>query len=911
MIRMIQSASEGHAKAYFSDALLKSDYYIDDQELAGGLHGRLRERLGLGTEVTKDVFFALCENRNPITGETLTPRTKEGRRVGYDINFHAPKSVSIVNALSKDGHIQEAFQTSVNQVMRAIEVDCQTRVRKDGSYHNRATDEMLWAEFIHQTARPVDGHAPDPHLHSHCFVFNSTWDKEEGRIKAGDFAEIKRDMPYYQALFHKVLSDKLIECGYSIKKTSKSFEIEGVPDAVIGLFSKRTDEIGRFAKEHGITDSEKLSELGAKTRSKKQKGLSMTELKEIWRKQIHECTDIPADQKHKTVRHAQAPFRLKLTPINCVDYAITHSFERASVIGERRLLESAFRHGIGDRRTSSDAITQAVQSDSRIIKVKEKNRLVYTTKGVLAEEKEMVDLARKGQGQMIPLYVAPTINLKGQQANAVKHVLTTSHRVSIVRGVAGAGKTTLLKEARRLYEAKGKYMTVVAPTASASRGTLKDEGFDNATTVSKLLIDDKMQDRLKNGVLWVDEAGLLGTKDMTALLKLATEKNAQLILGGDTRQHASVVRGDALRILNTVGKIKTAEVSKIYRQQDELYRAAVEDLSKAKIISAFEKLEAMGAITEADSLEPNAQIVKDYVSFVKSGKSALVVSPTHNQGDELTHHIRNALKSEKMIGKKEISARRLVNQNLTEAQKSDWRNIKPGQVVQFCQNVHNIKRGSTWTVKSSDKGKTKIVDESGAEKYVPYHKPDRFDVFELAEIKISKGDKIRITRGGFDNNKKRLDNGNIFEVTTVSQKGEIDLQNKISKASYKISKDFGHLSHAHVITSHAAQGKTVDHVLISQPASTFPATDAKQFYVSVSRGKLSAKIYTDDKEALLKHASQYGDRQSAIELVDKENAHLDQIINQQRKEYNELVKQKVITKDHFSFKTDRDYEPGI
>ena len=57
---------------------------------------------------------------------------------------------------------------------------------------------------------------------------------------------------------------------------------------------------------------------------------------------------------------------------------------------------------------------------------------------------------------------------------------------------------------------------VVAPTADASRGVLKSEGFENAETVAKLLVDKKMQDKLKNQVLWVDEAGLLGTKDMTA-----------------------------------------------------------------------------------------------------------------------------------------------------------------------------------------------------------------------------------------------------------------------------------------------------------------------------------------------------------------------------------------------------------
>ncbi|MEZ4901799.1 MAG: AAA family ATPase [Spirosomataceae bacterium] len=59
-------------------------------------------------------------------------------------------------------------------------------------------------------------------------------------------------------------------------------------------------------------------------------------------------------------------------------------------------------------------------------------------------------------------------------------------------------------------------------------------------------------------------------------------------MGGDTRQHAAVVRGDALRILNTVGGIKSAEVSKIYRQRNEHYRSAVEDLAQEKSKMRFQ-----------------------------------------------------------------------------------------------------------------------------------------------------------------------------------------------------------------------------------------------------------------------------------------------------------------------------------
>ncbi|RYG45546.1 MAG: conjugal transfer protein, partial [Chitinophagaceae bacterium] len=176
---MVQSSSAAHAKAYFSDALSKSDYYINDQELNGKIQGKLAERLGLTGPATQEVFFALCENINPRTGEHLTPRTKEERTTGYDINFHCPKSVSILHALSSNDHLLEAFQQSVQATMQDIEADSKTRVRKDGQYDDRNTGELVWADFVHQTARPVDDSVPDPHLHIHAYIFNATWDEQE------------------------------------------------------------------------------------------------------------------------------------------------------------------------------------------------------------------------------------------------------------------------------------------------------------------------------------------------------------------------------------------------------------------------------------------------------------------------------------------------------------------------------------------------------------------------------------------------------------------------------------------------------------------------------------------------------------------------------------------------------------
>lgn len=883
MIRMIQSKSAGHAKAYFSDALVKSDYYTSDQELAGYWQGKLADRIGLSGHTSKDGFFALCENQHPHTGDHLTPRTKEERTTGYDINFHCPKSVSLLHVFSKDDHILTAFQEAVTDTMKEIETDSRTRVRQGGVYDDRQTGELIWAHFVHQTARPVEGQLPDPHLHSHCFVFNATWDESEGRIKAGQFRDIKRNMPYYQARFHMVLADKLAALGYGIRRTAKSFEIEGVPQRTIDLFSKRTDEIGRVAKEKGITDAKELDSLGARTRGRKQKGASMEELKRAWTAQIQASEAGRSEDLQKIVRSSPEKSAPSLTASQCVDHAILHCFERASVMDGKRLLAEACRHGIG-RGVSADIIKKVFETDQRIIHVKEGGRTLCTTREVLAEEKRMVELARAGAGKMLPLYrEAPEIKLGGQQGAAVAHVLTSTHRVAIIRGAAGTGKTTLMKEAVAKIEAAGKTVMVVAPTAQASRGVLREEGFAGAETVAKLITDKNMQEQLKGQVLWVDEAGLLGTKDMTALLEIATKQDARLILGGDTRQHASVVRGDALRIVNKIAGVRTAEVSKIYRQQKEDYRAAVEDLSKGNVGAAFENLDGMGVIHEIDPMNRSQVLVDEYMETIKKGKSALVISPTHAQGDEITAGIRARLRKEGLLGKKEISTLQFKNLNLTDAEKSDVRNLQAGQVIQFTQNAPNIKRGSIWAVTQGKNG-LHLKSADGSTRPIPTKHSDRFEVFEENEIRLSKGDKIRITKNGFDANKRRLNNGDMFDVISVSKAGKVILRNPTSKETYELSKNYGHIAHAHCITSYGAQGKTVDTVFIYQPAGTFPATDAKQFYVSVSRGKENVHIYTDEKEELLRHASELGERQSAIELIKNRNLHKEAVAHKQRQE---------------------------
>lgn len=869
MIRAIPTTNEQSAKDYFVDALQPTGYFVNSQELQGEFFGKIAHRLGINGPTDRDTFFALCSNINPVTRENLTPRTKEKRAIFYDVSFHAPKSVSLIHCLSADNHILTVFEKTVRDTMLEMENDMLTRVRRNGKDEDRHSGEMMAASFVHQTARPANGAVSDPHLHCHNLIWSVAYDKVEGRYKAGQFLELMRGLPYYQARFHKRLGDHLLGLGYKIRKTKTSFEIESVPVHLIDLFSKRSNQIGQFAKEHGITDAKTLDQLGARTRGAKQKDLSMNELRDEWRKQIREASTGKEDFGDVIVRHKEKIVSPRLEAQSTIDYAAKDRFERLSTISDRRLLEAAYRHSVGNNSVSLDEIDNAFHGDERFIRLKDGFQTICTMKEVLSEEKEMVTLARNGQNRFRPLYAElPNIALEGQQKTAVENILSTPHMVSIVRGAAGVGKTTMLRELDKHIKASGKEPLYTAPTAQAVREVLMKEGFVNSETVAQLLTNPELQNRLQNQILIVDEAGLIGTGQMRDLLALATRKNARVLLTGDPNQHSAILRGDALRVLTNIGKIKPAEISKIRRQRDEKYRAAVQDLADGNVNSAFGKLDEIEAIRQIDPLNPNAELVADYIQKAKRGKSLLVISPTHQQGASVTEDIRRELKTAGLIGKKETQALKLINLNFTEAQKGDRRNYKSGYVVQFDLPAPEIKRASVWRVKEVG-DRIVLKDKAGYEKILPLDKAKAFSVYEPSEINLAKGDKVRVTKNGSDRQEKRLNNGQTFEVVSFNKSGQITCRNKESKATYILDGEYGHIDHAYCTTSHSSQGKSCDEVLISMPGSVFPATDQKLFYVAVSRGRDMVTIYTDDKEQLLEHAERSGDRLSALELVEK------------------------------------------
>src|SRR4029434_7523786 len=137
--------------------------------------------------------------------------------------------------------------------------------------------------------------------------------------------------------------------------------------------------------------------------------------------------------------------------------------------------------------------------------------------------------------------------LSGEQADALAHI-TDARDLGVVVGHAGTGKSAVLGVAREAWEAAGYEVRGVALCGIAAENLESGSGIASRTIASLEHGWQQGRDLLTTrDVLVIDEAGMVGTRQLKRVLSHAVDAGAKVVLIGDIKQLQAIEAGAALR----------------------------------------------------------------------------------------------------------------------------------------------------------------------------------------------------------------------------------------------------------------------------------------------------------------------------------------------------------------------------
>lgn len=226
--------------------------------------------------------------------------------------------------------------------------------------------------------------------------------------------------------------------------------------------------------------------------------------------------------------------------------------------------------------------------------------------------------------------------LDAEQVDAVRHV-TGAGAIAAVVGLAGAGKSTLLAAARVAWEGEGRRVIGAALAGKAAEGLEDSSGIRSRTLASWELAWAGGREQLGWGdVLVIDEAGMIASKQMSRVLKIAEEAQAKAVLVGDAMQLQPIQAGAAFRAISE--RIGFAELAGVRRQREEWAREASRLFARGRVEEGLDAYAQQGRVTEADT---RAEIVERIVIDWTNARRDLLQKPGDEEnvprlrGDEL------------------------------------------------------------------------------------------------------------------------------------------------------------------------------------------------------------------------------------------------------------------------------------
>ena len=368
-----------------------------------------------------------------------------------------------------------------------------------------------------------------------------------------------------------------------------------------------------------------------------------------------------------------------------------------------------------------------------------------------------------------------------EQAAAFGHV-TRARDLTVVVGYAGTGKSTMLGVARQAWEAEGYRVVGAALSGIAAEGLEAGSGIGSRTLASLEFGWKDGRDLLtRRDVLVVDEAGMVGSRQMERVLSAAKEAGAKVVLVGDPEQLQAIEAGAAFRAI--VERVGSVEITEVRRQREAWQRDATRELATGQTDKALQRYEQAGMAVVSETRE--AAMVSLVAGWDEERRQApqasrVMLASTRADVAEL-----NGLARERLRAAGELGADQVVETDRGE------RSLAVGDRVMFGRNERGLGAGPD--------GRGGVAVKNG-----------------------TLGTVLAVEAGG--------------ERLTVLVDGRDGQEGK--DVTFYL-RDYGHVDHGYAATVHKAQGVTVDraHVL----ASRF--MDRHGAYVGLTRHRSGVSLH--------------------------------------------------------------------
>ena len=679
--------------------LAREDYYTKGGEPPGVWWGRGARRLGLTGSVSKDSLSCLFRGLSPRDTSPLVSNAHAGERcAGFDLTFSAVKSLSAIWAVgyAELRHaLSCAHREAVEEALRYLEDNAAFTRTGAGGRERARTRNLCAALFEHSTSR-----AQDPNLHTHALVLNFT-ESSDRRTRTLDGREIYRHKMAAGALYRAHLSGLLERrLGLRVRREESWFEVEGVPRALLEHFSKRRQAILTSLTESGAIGTSAEAAIAAlETRAGKE-SVPRSELFSRWRLEAKAF-----EFEEGSVRRTRGLAIATPCVRDVVSRSVERLTERQSYFSRRELLRYAAEESQGgglSGREIRNAVWAYLGSAPEILRLSEREReRQFTTKEMYDLERRMLEAAvrlsksahHEVREESIEAAVGSRETLSTEQEAGLRSI-TRSVSLSVVSGMAGTGKSYMLGAAREAFEREGKEVLGVCLAAIAAERLEEETGIRSGTLHGFLRALGRRETELSpRAVVVLDEAAMVGTRQMATLLFEVERTGAKLILVGDERQLQPIEAGLPFGAIGE--RLGRAELRDIRRQNHEWAAEAVREFARGKAGAALRRFADRGLLrVEESRARAMARLAGDWTEVAaRDPKDTLVLAGTNAEVRALNRLCQDA----------RAALGGVLGRSMTAGQGV----FHEGDRVLFTRNTPLVRNGSRGTI-------TRVVPECGS-----------------------------------------------------------------------------------------------------------------------------------------------------------------------------------------------------